>query len=224
MTKSGLDHIIAVVKAGVSGVPVIGGPLASLIGDYVPDSTSRSVNEALRLFTERLRAMEDRIDVLAVDREEFAELFKSAYLVMMRAHQEERRRVAVNLIVNILLKPDDPHRLSYTELDHFARSPDALSIGALRCAAEIYRGVSPLKAGEEVRLERLNFEDLARRLPDYDADLVMGLLGELNAQNIIHLPGAPPVRTEHYGNYPIERTGLGSRFVVRLLAEGNYVT
>jgi len=224
VTKSGLDHVVAIVKAGLSAVPMVGGVIASLIGDYIPDSTSRSVLESLHLLTERLCALEDRIDIHAVDKEEFSELFKSSYLVLVRAHKAERRRAAVNLIVNILLRPDDPDRLSYTELDHFARSLDVLSIGALRCAGEVYRGCALPKAGEEERLGRLNFKDLAVRLPGYETDLLMGLLGELNAQNIVHLPGVPSIRTKRYGNYPIERTGLGSRFVARLLAEGENIS
>lgn len=224
VVKSGRDHALSVVKAAVAAVPVVGGPLASLIGDYVPTSTSRSLDASLQILGDRLKALGDRIDVAAVNKEEFAELFKSAYLIMVRAHKAERRRAAANLVANVLLRVGDPDRLSYNELDHFARALEALSVGALLCAAEIYRDTDRSGATLRAELGRLNFEDLAKRVPDYDADLLMGLLGELNAQNIVHLPGVPTIRTQDYGNYPIERTTLGSRFVARLLYEDTDVT
>ena len=62
-----------------------------------------------------------------------------------------------------------------------------------------------------------NFDVLQGRLPNKSPDLLMGLVGELNAMNLVHLPGVPQTRMEGYGNYPIEMTSLGVDFVVRLL-------
>ena len=30
------DHIVNVIKASLSAIPVIGGPISSLVGDYIP--------------------------------------------------------------------------------------------------------------------------------------------------------------------------------------------
>jgi hypothetical protein len=73
--KSASDHILAVVKAGINAVPLVGGPLASLIGDYVPTSTQRAVEKTVELLGEQLSSLEGRIDVEQVDKEEFSELF-----------------------------------------------------------------------------------------------------------------------------------------------------
>jgi len=65
-SKAPKDHVIAVIKAGLNAGPVVGGSLASLIGDYVPTSTERSIEKALKLLAEKLTVLEGRIDVEAV--------------------------------------------------------------------------------------------------------------------------------------------------------------
>ena len=131
MAKSGTDHIVALFKPGLSGVPWIGGPLSSLIGDYVPTSTQRSIERAIGHLQENLKQLEHRLDAAAVNKEELSEFFKSWYLVVVRSHHESRLKSASALLANILLKEDDPDRLSYEEADHFVRSLDSLSIGAI---------------------------------------------------------------------------------------------
>ena len=58
-------------------------------------------------------------------------------------------------------------------------------------------------------------------MPQTDPDLLMGLVGELNAQNLVHALGSPAMRDPEYGNYPIEVTPMGARFVERILRPGS---
>ncbi len=78
------DHALAVIKAALNLIPSVGGALASLIGDYVPTSTQRSIDKTMTLLGEKLTSLEGRIDVDAVNKEDFSELFKSCYLVVVR--------------------------------------------------------------------------------------------------------------------------------------------
>lgn len=180
------------------------------MGDYVKTSTDRHLEESFKLLAATVSKLEGRIDVESVDKEEFAELFKSCYLVLVRTNRAERRKAAVNLIANILLAKDDPARLSYTELDHFVRCLDMLSIGALRCVALIYKDIPdpPTRVRKTIEFGRL-----ANQLSGFDSDLLMGLLGELSGLNLVHLTGRPGIPTQNYGNYPIELNSLGARFV-----------
>jgi len=215
-TKS--DHALAFFRAGISSVPVVGGPIASLIGDYVPFTTERSREKTLELLKRKLKHLEDRIDPGAVNKDEFAELFKTSYLIIIRTHQEKKLNAAAALIANILLKEGDPEKLSYTELDHFARCLDTLSIGAIEVlghAVDIAKQEKP----EEYRSQsvRFDFDRFQGRMPGMDASLLMGLVGELNSTNLLHLAGAPQIPTEGYANYPIQLTPLGVRFCEYLL-------
>ena len=67
---------------------------------------------------------------------------------------------------------------------------------------------------------RLDFSTVHAEMSDMDVSLLMGLLAELNAANLVHLPGVPTIRTPDFGNYPVELTALGIRFVERVLNAG----
>jgi hypothetical protein len=117
-------------------------------------------------------------------------------------------------LANLLLKPGDPGKLTYTELDHFVRCLDALSIGAvtvLGAAWSIVRAFPPsFGGGASANFE---FERLRTKLPpQMEPELVMGLIGELNACYLLHLQ-EPGIRTPQFGNYQLELTLLGKRFV-----------
>src|SRR5450830_1408323 len=95
------DNVLAVVKASLNLIPVVGGALASLIGDYVPSSTQKAVERTIELLGEKLGSLEGRIDVDAVDKEDFSELFKSCYLVIVRSNREEKLHAAAAMLTNI---------------------------------------------------------------------------------------------------------------------------
>lgn len=239
MTYTKADHALIVIKAGLNAIPVVGGVLASLIGDYVPLSTQRSIEKATLYLGEHLDKLSDRVDLEVVNKDEFADLFKSSYIAIVRTTNEDKLRAASAILVNLLLKPGDSDKLPYTELDHFVRCLDQLSVGALTVLGVVYdmgrKSVPPSYAEGDIRrsLEalrsvqgiRLDFRVVHCEMRAMDPSLLMGLLSELNAANLIHLPGVPAVRTPDFGNYPVELTALGIRFVERVLkgkkAEGS---
>lgn len=222
MEKKPSDHALAIVKAGISAVPIVGGSIASLIGDYIPSSTQRSIEQAIDDLTQQLSELQARIDPETMNHEEFAELFKSCYLVLVRTHQTKTRRGAVRLIVNALLRPGDRAKLSYTELDHFVRCLDSLSNGALEVLGHAL-SLAKLANFQPSRMTyyRFNFSDLQHRLPETESSLLLGLVGELNAFSLLHQPGIPTGRDEKnlYGNYPVELTIVGARFGEYVLGE-----
>jgi len=116
----------------------------------------------------------------AVDKDEFSEMFKSCYLVAVRTHHEEKLCAAAGLLANLLLKPGGPGKLTYTELDHFVRCLDALSIGARTVQGTAWRIVRAAQTPLEGR-GRLRFDVLRAGLPEMERELVLGLAGERNA-------------------------------------------
>lgn len=218
MDKSKGDHVLALFRAGISAVPIVGGSIASLVGDYIPSSTQRRIEQAIEFFDSRLREVNDRVDIESINREEFAELFKSSYLTIVRSHHDEKIHAAISVIVNAVLRQGDLEKLSFDELDHFSRAVDQLSVGAMRVLASIYRIVPEISIKAiNTRTWKTEFQVIKRELPGEDPALLMGLVGELNAMNLIHVVGAPAIRTSNYGNYPIELTPLGTRFVERIM-------
>ena len=218
--KSDADVAIALLKAGLASIPMIGGPIVSLITDFVPSETQRVIARTLENLNERIRRVEGRIDVQQVDKEEFAELFKASYLQIVRTHHQQRLDAIVAIIVNLLLKPNDPDKLEFTELDHFSRCLDLLSLGAIDVLARI-GGLDHESRNQRDRSTEMSFSDVADRIPEYESSLLMGLIAELNATNLVNFPSLPMIRTPEYANQTIELTPLGRRFIRHLLELGN---
>lgn len=222
MKKEPKDHALALVKAGVSAVPIVGGTIASLIGDYIPTATQKSIVKSIDILKARLEMLGNRVDTDNIKKDEFSELFKTCYLIMVRTHQEKKLQGAAELIANILLKEGDSDKLSYTELDHFARCLDALSIGAIQVLGHcVDLAKSRKDTVSDNRNIRFDFTAIHRCVTHIPVDLIMGLLAELNSFHLIHLTGAPSVRTPNYGNYPIEVPPIAFRFATCILGQKN---
>lgn len=228
MEKTKSKHTLAIIKAGISAVPIIGGSISSLIGDYIPTATQKSIELAVQDLQAKLEKLEKRIDVDAVNKDEFAEIFKSSYLIIVRTHQEKKIKAITSLIANVFLKEGDPEKLSFTELDHFTRCLDSLSIGAIEVLSNVanyirkthYGGdLSKAYGGDYNQGRAFEFSVLQERLPDTHPSLLMGLVSELNSLNLLHMPSAPTIRTQNYANYPIELSILGVRFVLTILKD-----
>lgn len=211
-------------KAGLSAVPYLGGPIASLLNDYIPSATERSIQRALEHFCNRVEELGERVDIDAVNKDDFAELFKSCYLSIMRSHRENKLKAATGILANLLLREDDPDKLTYTELDHYARCVETLSSGAVEVLGVVVQDAhSQARLGEESKLDwkitsiRINFGEIHTKLPQYSPDLLMGLIAELDRANLLYRGGAPMIETEEYGNHPIRLTPLGTRFCRFLL-------
>jgi hypothetical protein len=236
VSKRKADKTLSIIKAGISGIPYIGGPLASLIGDAISAPTEESIRRAIELLRNKLRDMKDRIDIDAVKRDEFAELFKSCYLTIVRTHQKEKLNAATSLIANILLKEGDPEKLSYTELDHFVRCLDFLSIGAINVLIHSVK-IAENDATSDLASHSYEFAfvNLRERLKDMETSLLMGLVGELNSMNLLYIGGDPQKRKgqlnygyaiqqtpdERFEEFYIELMPLGTRFVKHFLMSGD---
>ena len=215
-TKS--DHALIVIKAALNAVPIVGGSIASLIGDYVPLSTQKSIEHSSELLASELARLKDRLNSEAVNKDEFSDLFKSCYLTIVRTSNEIKLRAAVAILVNLLLRDGDSEKLSYTELDHLTRCLESLSIGAIAALGTAVKMVKELNIQPDGEGNyRFNFEQLYTKSQLIESSLFMGFIGELSMYNLLRINGQPPIRTPQYGNHPLELTPLGKRFVERLL-------
>jgi len=221
------DHILAGIKAAIELVPHVGGAIASLIGDYVPSSTQRAIIKAFEHLRSRLEQLEQRVSTDNLDNDQFAELFKSCYLVIIRSNHEKKLHAAAELLINILLREGEKEKLPYEELDHFVRCVDSLSRGAIEVIGVAYEIVKPqIKSNQQTygygyRLDFRQIQERVKKVNPMESSLLMGLIGELNSMNLLHIAGIPQVRDRDYASYPIEFTPLGLRFVTYILRQSS---
>jgi hypothetical protein len=209
------DHALALMKAAINLVP-FGGAVASLIGDYIPSYREKTTEKAMGFLNEQLTLLEDRIDVEAVNKDEFSELFNSCYMIIVRTHHEEKLRAAAALLANLLLRQSDPSKVPYEELDHLVRCLDALSIGAIAVLGATRQLATSQPASPTMRV-RIEFSQLhQQKFSQMDASLLMSLVSELNALNLLTLD-IPPIKISEYGNYALELSPIGKRFVEQFI-------
>ena len=224
MKKSKDDHAISIIKSGLSAIPIVGGSISSLISDYIPTSSQKIIADAVESIGQKIELMQDRIDIEMIDKEEFSELFKSCYLIMIRSHKKKKLNAATSILVNLLLKKNDSDKMSYTELDHYVRVVESLSIGAIEVLGHIYN-LSNEHAKKYIehenistnppKIEAMNISNLLMGVSDF---LLNGLVTELTSQHLITLFMLRD-KDFQYGDYKILLTPLGFRFTKYVLSE-----
>jgi hypothetical protein len=205
------DHGRAAVKAIVNAIPIVGGPVASLIDDYIPSWKDRNADEARRVLTERLVELGERIDNSVVKTDEFAELYCKWERVIRETRRQEKIAAACNLLANTLLQKNDSARRTDEELHFLLHCVDVLSIGAINMLGAVRSNRHPANYHNMD-----SFPVIRKKFPSLDQDMVLGLLSELRGLNLVHVTEGV-VSTPDYSHISVKLTPLGDRFATRFI-------
>jgi len=113
---SSSETVQSAVKAGIGLIPIVGGPISSVIGDVL---SKRRFDDLMRLIEElkkRVSGIESELDSEYVKRDEFISLFERAAKEYVSTPDEVKKDYLVGLVVNSMKGPDD-----YYERDYFLR-------------------------------------------------------------------------------------------------------
>lgn len=208
-------HAIALSKAALNLVPIVGGVIASLIDDYVPKSKERAQDQFNEYLSTKLSELDGRLNSDVVDKKNFAELFAKIQEVTSRTNRDLKLRTAANLLANFLLKPDDPAKVSFDELDHLTHCLDGLSSAAITVLGAARKLTKFDSAGGG---STFPFSELPRML-EQDPDLVRSLVAELDTMNLLHTTEGQ-IQTQDRSHVSVRITHMGARFAERFI-EGN---
>ena len=118
--KSGLgDAAHTVVKAGLSAIPVVGGPAAELFSAIVIPPLSRRRDEWVVSLAEALKKLEKRVEGFKLkelsENETFITTVTHATQAAIRNHQEEKLEALRNAVLNSVLPnpPDEDLQLMF---------------------------------------------------------------------------------------------------------------
>jgi hypothetical protein len=195
--------------------------------EYAQIAHEESIRLAVEAIDNRVAKLQDRVSVDAVRRDEFVDLLKSWAATVQRTQYEEKLTAAGNVLANAMLRDGDHEKLTYSELDHFTRCLEQLSLKAIHVLHAIINRANLGRRPAETHRRNVRFEFVRLRedLNGIDPDLLMGLLGELNSFGLIFLPSEPGVSMgqegeRKYHNHAIESTPLGYRFKAYILDPG----
>lgn len=173
-SKTKLDHTLSAVKAAVNLIPYAGGPLGSLLSDYLPNSVEKRKTEFLEKLGKELEAVQDRLRTDVVFREYFISTFMQSFRRALENHQEEKVSAFRAIIVNMAIDQNPQE----DEVAAFISITDRLTplhIKLLKILADpqaiIDSNESAKSRFESVYMGGINtlFELL---LPEYPTDLV----------------------------------------------------
>lgn len=221
-TLDRLDIALIPLKAALNAVPIIGGPLASLISDCMAQLQQQSMKKAAEFLKHKVAELEGRIDTKAVNKEDFAELFGKYAVLTATTIRKAKLCAASNILANALLPPSDPNKSPFDELDHLMHCVNALSSGAIALLGASIQIAD--QAGADSRTPRpadrsaarFYFAEIRQKLPDLAPHLVLGLAAELRSLNLLHITEGA-IATPDFQHYLFGVTPLGFVFAERFI-------
>lgn len=172
------DHAVNLVKAAISGIPIIGGPISSLVNDYIPNKKKDRILNFTKQISENIERFEDEINEDFVKTDEFAYLFEQTYKLVLENYQKEKLDSLMGLLVNSLRESD----FKADNIEYYLKKIETLSplhLGMLRflsfpvdCFAE--KGIKP----EDVKSYDFS-QTLQTYFKEVSIDVLKGTFGDL---------------------------------------------
>lgn len=116
------DVALAVVKAGFSAIPVVGGPVAELFGLVVTPALDRRREEWMHSVADRLKGLEEKVKGFRIEdlskNEAFLSTLTHASQAAIRSHQQEKLDALRNAVLNVAIgsSPDENVQLMFVNL------------------------------------------------------------------------------------------------------------
>lgn len=105
----------AAVKALTSAVPILGGPISTIIGDIQSIRKEKRFFEFINGIREDLHNFSDRVNVEFVSKEDFLDIFEQTARKIVMTRQEAKRTAFRHILSNAILSSD----VSYDEVEEF---------------------------------------------------------------------------------------------------------
>src|ERR1700722_8641479 len=116
---TGRDAAVAIVRAGIGSIPVVGAAATELFSWFFRPAVERRREEWMGSVGETLEQLKSRgVDLEALQSDEaFVDVVAQATHIAMRNHQEEKREALRNAIANSALQqtPDESKRQMFLQ-------------------------------------------------------------------------------------------------------------
>lgn len=100
------DVAISLVKAAVNTIPVVGGPLGSLMSDFIPTELNKRRDSLLLELEEEFKRLEEKIDTETIKKPYFISLFLQSFKSAMATEENEKIDCYKAIIINAAIAQD----------------------------------------------------------------------------------------------------------------------
>ncbi len=173
------DHIKNFLKATVSAFPVVGGPLSSLMNDYLPTKKRERFLLFVEGLEENLEEFREELNKEIIISEEFGYLFEQTIKSVLENYHEEKLKSLMALLVNSLKQSE--YKADKTE--YYLKKIETLTPLHLSMLRFLYDPERCLRESEidPVKVKDMDFtKTMIEYFKDFDGVDSMVLVGVFN--------------------------------------------
>ncbi len=109
-SSSPVEHILNILKAGLSTAPFCGG-IASLMSDYIPSTKQKRIETFTELVASDLEKLQKKVDEKLIQTDDFAFIFEKCFRGVAENYQKEKldsfRGILINSAVESNVKEEE---------------------------------------------------------------------------------------------------------------------
>ena len=157
------------IKTGLEAIPIVGGSIASVLGDVLEKKFDQMM-EMLKRLKDRVSEIQDQLDSDYVRRDDFISLFEQAVKEYVNTPYSVKKEFIIGLVVSSMKGPGD-----YYERDYFLRKVVELSAVQLELL-KLYHDPEKAFISKDIdpeQIKGLGYKSVvAKYLPDTNMEVI----------------------------------------------------
>lgn len=182
VTSSPAEHILNIIKAGLSTAPFCGG-IASLMTDYIPSGKQKRLEQFAKQLAEDLTNLKDQVKENSIHTDEFAFLFEKCFKGAAENYQEDKIQAFRAILLNTAIGID----YSEEEKEYFLNLVNSLSVLHIRILRFMANPISYVESHaiskDQIRGGFSDFLPIA--IPGVALDVIKSVFGDLHQYGLI---------------------------------------
>jgi methionine synthase II (cobalamin-independent) len=139
MNEKVISITTSVIKAVISGIPEIGGPLSNIIGDMSQERYNQRLEESIKEMCTILSSKIKTIDKNKISTDDFKDIFVNTLNDIMKNRTIEKRKALTNILINTITN----YNIDFDESEYMTRIINNFSVKHLLILGELKDIVIP---------------------------------------------------------------------------------
>ncbi len=184
------DQAIELAGVATAAIPWLGGPISAVLSGVSFGRKIDRVKEVVNGILADLRELRSDVSEKYVQTDEFQELLEATLRRASEEHNEEKRRIYRDFVVNAIRRPGD----SYDDQLRILRTLEDLSLDHIRLLRAMAQEPAQLTSSFGIGSPS---QTLSKRLGGVQRERLDELVADLNARRLANLQGLHTTMTAH---------------------------
>jgi len=212
LTKS--DVAVGLVKAAINTIPVLGGPLGSLMSDFIPSELDKRRDTLLLELESEFKRLDDKIATETISKPYFISLFLQSFKSAMASEEKAKIDCYKAIIINSAIKQDP----NIDEMKIMLRITDNLTPLHIKLLKIFIDPTKYLDDNQDVKARFGNISMggvstlTSAALPNYSSELISIASKDLESMGLANGLSGGATMTVH-GILSSRITGFGKKYI-----------